>query len=135
MASFDEPGRILHAAVAKFSQSCFQILFLALALSQLASPLGCLAQQVSLQSKRKLIVDVRPIYPLLARKANLSGLVRLRITVSPAGYPVDTELLGGSPVLVKAATDAVSKARWEPAPAETREIVQIRFEAKMGPSL
>jgi TonB family protein len=90
---------------------------------------------VSLQSKRKLIVDVRPLYPLLARKANLSGLVRLRVTVSPAGYPVDTELLGGSPVLVKAATDAVSKARWEPAPAETREIVQIRFEAKMGPSL
>jgi TonB family protein len=101
---------------------------LALTVTQITIPLGSLAQQVRPEGKRKIVVEIRPVYPLLARKANLAGTVRLRITVSPAGYPVSTEQLGGSPVLVKAATEAVSRAKWEATPVETREIVQIRFQ-------
>lgn len=120
----------MFARLARFKRSWFQILFLALAVSLVAGPVGSLAQQVRVDSKRKMIVEILPLYPLLARRANLSGIVRLQVTVSAAGYPVATEPLGGSPVLVKAAIDAVSKAKWEQAPAETREIIQIRFENK-----
>lgn len=121
---------MLRATVARCSRSCFQLLLLALLVSQIAGPVAGLAQQARTEGKRKFIVEIRPVYPLLARKINLSGVVRLRVTVSPAGNPGDIEQLGGSPVLLKAAMEAVSKAQWEPAPGETKEIVQIRFEAK-----
>jgi TonB family protein len=105
-----------------------KICLLALALSQIAFPIGSFAQQSHSAGTRKMIVELHPVYPPLARKVNLRGTVRLRVTVSPAGYPVGTEPLGGSPVLVKAATEAVSKVKWEPTPVETREIVQVRFD-------
>ena len=111
MASSHERGTMLRAAVAGFGRFCFQMLFLALVVSQIAGPVGSLAQQVRTDGKRKVIVEIRPVYPLLARSANLSGTVRLRITVSPGGYPLAAEQLGGSPVLVKAAMEAVSKVR------------------------
>lgn len=107
---------------------CLRILFLALVVTQIPGPIGTLAQQARSEGKRKIIVEIRPVYPPLARKMSLSGIVRLRITVSPAGYPLDTVQLGGSPVLVKAATEAVSQAKWEASPAETKEIVQIKFD-------
>src|SRR5579864_8998805 len=106
-----------------------KICLLALALTQVAFSFGSFAQQARPQAKRKVIVEIRPVYPVLARKANLSGIVRLRVTVSPAGYPVSTEQLGGSPLLVKAATEAVSRAKWESNPTETTEVVQIKFDA------
>ena len=106
-----------------------EICLLALALTQMAFSFGSFAQQARPEAKRKVIVEIRPVSPPLARKTNLSGIVRLRVTVSPAGYPVSTEQLGGSPLLVKAATEAVSRANWEPTSVETKEIVQIKFDA------
>jgi outer membrane biosynthesis protein TonB len=92
-----------------------------------ALSLSSLAQQVRSDGKRKLVVDIRPVYPPLARTLNLRGTVRLRVTVSPGGDPLHTEELGGSPVLVKAASNAVSKAKWEPAQLESKEIIEIKF--------
>jgi outer membrane biosynthesis protein TonB len=106
-----------------------KICLLALALTQVAFSFRSFAQQARPAAKRKVIVEIRPVYPVLARKANLSGIVRLRVTVSPTGYPISTEQLGGSPLLVKAAIEAVSRAKWEPTSLETKEIVQIKFDA------
>ena len=107
-----------------------KICLLALALTQITFPVGSFAQQSRSEGKRKMIVELRPVYPPLARRVNVSGIVRLRVTVSPAGYPVSTEQLGGSPLLVKAATEAVSHAKWEPTSVETKEIVQVKFDAR-----
>ena len=41
-----------------------------------------------------------------------------------------TKVLGGSPLLIEAATYAVEKWRFEVAPHETDEVVQIIFESK-----
>ena len=108
---------------------CLRILLLGLASTQIPGPLRLLAQQARSEGNRKMVVEIRPVYPPLARKMRISGIVRLRITVSPAGYPIDTLQLGGSPVLVKAATQAVSGAKWEAMPAESKEIIQIKFDA------
>ena len=78
--------------------------------------------------KRKIIVQVAPVYPPLARKMNLSGTVRLLAVVAGGGKVVRTEVLGGSPLLAQSATDAVSKAKWEPGPEETKEIVEVKFQ-------
>jgi outer membrane biosynthesis protein TonB len=100
---------------------------LALAMTPAALPRTILAQQVHSEVKRKIIVQIRPVRTPLARRLNLSGTVRLRVTVSPAGDAIRTEELGGNPLLVKAAADGVSKAKWEAAPLQTQEIIEITF--------
>ena len=100
---------------------------LALAMTPAALPRTILAQQVHSEGKRKMIVPIRPVLSPLARRLNLSGTVRLRVTVSPAGDAIRTEELGGSPLLVKAAADGISKAKWEAAPLQTKEIIEITF--------
>jgi TonB family protein len=59
---------------------------------------------------------------------NISGTVRLVVTVAPGGNVVRTEVVGGSPVLVQSALDAVAKAKWESATQETKELVEIKFQ-------
>jgi hypothetical protein len=41
-----------------------------------------------------------------------------------------SEVLGGNPVLAKAAQDAIRKWRWAAAAQETREEVQLNFHPK-----
>ena len=104
-----------------------RVCWLALAMPLAALPRCILAQQVHSEGKRKIIVQIRPVLTPLARRLNLSGTVRLRVTVSPGGDAIRTEELGGSPLLVKAAADGVFKAKWEAAPLPTKEIIEIIF--------
>jgi TonB family protein len=84
------------------------------------------AQQEPSASARKVISKVVPAYPELARKMNLTGSVKLAVTVSPNGSVRKIEPHGGSPLLVKAAQEAVYKWRWAPA-IETTELVELNF--------
>ncbi len=77
--------------------------------------------------KRKIVSQVLPLYPELARKMNLTGTVKVLVTVAPAGKVKDTQILGGSPVLAKAAVEALYKWRWVVASQETKEIIQLDF--------
>ncbi len=104
------------------------IILLATAVAGLAGASDSFAQEVRSGGKRKIVTQVRPIYPPLARKLNIVGTVRLLVDVAPAGNVVGTQELGGSPVLVKAALDAVAKMKWEPATEGTKEIVEIKFQ-------
>jgi TonB family protein len=71
---------------------------------------------------------IQPAYPELARKMNLTGIVKVQVVVSPNGSVKDVRALGGHPVLVNAALDAVRKWRFEPAPVESSGLVDIKFE-------
>jgi len=71
-----------------------------------------------------------PAHPELARRLNLVGLVRLRVPVAPDGKPKLIEVVGGNPVLTKAAEDAVLRWKWAPGPQETKELVQLNFHPK-----
>jgi membrane protein involved in colicin uptake len=55
-------------------------------------------------------------------------VVKLRATIAPNGMVKLIEPVGGNPVLIKAAQDAVSKWRYVPAPEETRELIELRFD-------
>ena len=85
---------------------------------------------VSSSSERKISVRVAPAYPELARKMHIHGVVRIEAVVRPNGTVKSTRILGGNPVLVEAAQDAVRKWKFEPAQSETTEIVQLAFEAQ-----
>jgi len=77
---------------------------------------------------RKAKSKVAPAYPELARKMNITGVVRIQITVAANGSIKDAKLVGGHPVLANAALDAVKKWRYEAAPAESTGIVVFRFD-------
>jgi TonB family protein len=84
--------------------------------------------QLRTSGMRKIVVQVSPEYPAIARKMHLAGTVRLLATVNAAGKVSKTEVLGGSPVLAQAAADAVIKSKWESGSGETKEIVEVKFQ-------
>jgi TonB family protein len=77
---------------------------------------------------RKVKTRVAPVYPDLARRMNLSGTVRILVTVTPKGDIKTTKLVGGHPVLAGAALDAVKKWHFETGPDESTGIVEFRFD-------
>jgi TonB family protein len=88
------------------------------------------AQDSTPQQARKVLLRVNPAYPDLAKRLHLSGVVKLRATIAPNGSVKLVEPVGGNPVLLKAAQDAVSNWKFAPAPDETREVVELRFDTR-----
>lgn len=93
---------------------------------------GCLATgsspvwgQEELNRKAKL--KVAPAYPELARRMNITGVVKLQVTVAANGTVKAARLVGGHPVLANAALDAIKKWRFETGPEETTGIVDFYF--------
>ena len=112
-------------------------LFAAIGLSAASisvSPLKGLAQaqdasaDVKEHGGRKVKTSVKPAYPDLARQLHITGTVRLEATVAADGKVRDTRVLGGSPLLAQEATTAVKKWKYEDAPKETVETVEIVYQ-------
>ncbi len=78
-------------------------------------------------AKRKVRVKVTPEYPDLARQMNVTGKVKIEAKIAPDGHVEDTRVVGGSPLLVNAALDALKKWRFEPGSKETTEVVEFTF--------
>lgn len=79
-------------------------------------------------STRKVTERVAPTYPELAKRMGIQGAVKVEVVVKPNGTVKTTRVLGGSPVLVDAAVDAVKKWKFQTTQSETTEVVQIAFE-------
>jgi len=86
------------------------------------------AAQTQDKPERKIVSRVAPFYPEMAKRMNLAGLVKLQVVVAPNGKVKSAKPMGGSPILIQAATEAVQKWRFEAAPQETTEAVQVVFE-------
>lgn len=86
------------------------------------------ALRVFAQNTRKVKTSIQPAYPELAKKNNIQGTTRLQVTISPDGSVKDVKVLGGSPVLAQAATEAVKKWKYEPAPNETSAVLSFDFK-------
>ncbi len=76
---------------------------------------------------RKVKTRVAPVYPELARKMNVSGTVKVQITIEPNGSVKTAKALGGHPLLIEPAVDAAKKWKYEPAKDETTTILQFNF--------
>ena len=86
------------------------------------------SQQDQNESKRKVVSKVVPSYPEIARSLRIKGVVRIEAIVAPNGSVKTTHILGGHPLLAQTADQAVHKWRWEPASAESKELVEVRFD-------
>jgi TonB family protein len=80
------------------------------------------------QINRKLKSKVAAHYPELARRLNISGVVKIQITIAANGTVRNAKLVGGHPVLANAALDAVKNWRYEAGPEESTGIVDFRFD-------
>ena len=61
-----------------------------------------------------LIHRVEPLYPAFARTAHISGTVELRAIIGRDGKVSSVEVLGGNPLLARAAMEAVRQWRYRP---------------------
>jgi TonB family protein len=86
----------------------------------------CLAQEPA-ESNRQVITRVTPQYPSLARGIKLQGTGRVEAMVGPDGSPKAVEIKGGHPLFAQAARDAVQKWKWAPAPKQTLELIEVKF--------
>jgi TonB family protein len=93
--------------------------------------LGCATllpgQQSSSDNSRTLVRKVIPVYPEVAKRLSLSGKVKLVATVAPNGTVKSIQPMGGSPLLVQAAQEAVYQWQFAPANSETKETIELRF--------
>lgn len=78
-------------------------------------------------AKRKVKTRVVPDFPLLAKQMNVTGKVKIEVTISADGRVTTTKVVGGSPLLVGSALDAIKKWRFEAAPKESSEIIEFDF--------
>ena len=89
-----------------------------------------LAQQDAPEIERKVLSKVAPTYPDLARKTNIHGAVKLGVVVAPDGRVESTKVVGGNPVLIQAAVDAVRKWKYEAGPQRTNEVIELKFNTR-----
>jgi len=90
----------------------------------LLHPLPSQAQELTRKAKTR----VAPMYPELAKRMSISGLVKVEVVVAPNGSVKSTKVVGGHPLLVNAAIDAVKKWRFETASEETTGVVEFKFD-------
>jgi TonB family protein len=103
----------------------FLIFFLALAT---VAASATLAQDADTSPhERKVVRRVIPVYPELAMRLQIAGVVKLWVTVAPNGSVKLIEPVGGNPLLIKAAQEAVTSWKFAPAPDETRQLVELHF--------
>jgi len=102
----------------------------ATAATAIICPAPAMAQQESRTDEltRKPKTKVSPVYPELARRMSITGTVRLAVVVAPNGQVKNTKAIGGHPILVNAAMDAMKQWKFEPAPAESTGVVEFRFQ-------
>ena len=81
----------------------------------------------SAQDGRKLIAQPVPVYPDLARRARLSGTVKVEILIATNGQVEDVKVIGGHPLFVDATRDALKKWKYAPSNSETAATLEFNF--------
>lgn len=104
---------------------------LSLALGIAVGPLYSNAQNTQNDEiVRRAKNKVQPSYPELAHRMNISGTVKIEVTVAPNGTVKEARVVGGHPVLAQSALDAARRWRFEPAAAESTGIIDFKFEPR-----
>ncbi len=78
---------------------------------------------VAQEDSRPVLRRVQPAMPPIAKQINLTGTVKLDVTVEPSGKVGEVKPVGGNPILITAAVSAVKQ--WIYAPASRAENLQV----------
>ncbi|PYV35005.1 MAG: hypothetical protein DMG22_03885 [Acidobacteria bacterium] len=83
-------------------------------------------------------LKVEPVYPLMAKRKHLEGVVRLHAVIGADGSVKKLDVLSGPPLLAEAATEAVSRWKYAPfvikgCPVEVDSLVEVTFSLSRSP--
>jgi len=84
-----------------------------------------MAKSLSAQEARKTISSPVPVYPDVAKRIHLVGVVKMTVVVAPDGHIKETRVIGGHPLLVNSVEETLKN--WKYAPASTESTVQLEF--------
>ena len=100
----------------KLAQAGALALMLLMALPAMASDARMIKSRVS------------PVYPEIARRMRVSGMVKLEAAVDAQGKVTDVKEVSGNHTLAVAAKEALLRWKFAPADASTNEVVEINFD-------
>lgn len=76
---------------------------------------------------RRVDKKVAPVYPELARRMHISGMVTIDATVSADGTVTQTKATSGNLLLSTAAEEAIHKWKFVPSDSPSQEVIQLNF--------
>jgi TonB family protein len=79
-------------------------------------------------TNRAVVMRVQPVYPELAKRMGVNGIVIVRAVVQPNGTVSETHIESGHALLQAAAADAVRHWRFAANPNATECLVSVGFE-------
>jgi protein TonB len=87
--------------------------------------------------RARIVKQIVPEYPPLARLARVWGIVVLNAAITESGTLDDITVVSGHPLLIDAALDSVRQWRYEPArlngiPTRTVTSIEVRFRIKFA---
>lgn len=101
----------------------------AMRLLQVAVVAGIVSCAALLHAEDRAVKQrVSPVYPELARRMHIGGVVRIEATVAPDGSVSATKTLSGNHMLSGAAEDAVHKWKFVPGSEESTVEVAVDFK-------
>lgn len=86
-----------------------------------------LALPAKAADERAVRSKVAPVYPELAKRMKIGGVIKIEATVDPQGAVVDTKSVSGNHMLSVAAEEAVRKWRFMPGAAQSTVEVTVNF--------
>ena len=79
------------------------------------------------QEFRRTIANPAPVYPQLAKRMQLAGVVKIEVLIDPDGKIKDCKVIAGHPVLVEAAVTALRDWKYEKTNSETKTQIEFKF--------
>lgn len=83
---------------------------------------------VASAEQRAVKSRVSPVYPEVAKRMRISGVVKLEASVDPDGKVTDVKTVSGNHMLSVSAEDAVRKWKFASASAGSTEDLDIKFD-------
>jgi len=77
---------------------------------------------------RRVKVRVSPVYPELAKRMHIAGVVKVEVTISPDGSVRGAKAVGGHPLFVAASLEAVKRWRFEAGPEMSVQVEEFHFD-------
>ncbi|MFY9936350.1 MAG: energy transducer TonB [Silvibacterium sp.] len=91
------------------------------------STLICLSLPCSAE-ERKVQKRIQPVYPELARRMHLGGVVRISATVAADGSVTEVKTISGNKMLSLAAEEAVKKWKFVAGESQSTVNIDVNFD-------
>ena len=88
---------------------------------------GALLAAFAAAETRKPVANPTPDYPEIARRMNISGVVKVELVIGTDGQIKSAKVLGGHAVLADAVQKALKNWKYAPGPSETTMQLEFKF--------